>query len=53
LLPDGFAGSLAAVAAGGVLGGLFYAGALIALRAVPAAIVPYVSPRILRLGRSK
>jgi O-antigen/teichoic acid export membrane protein len=53
LLPDGFAGSLAAVAAGGVLGGLFYAGALIALRAVPAAIVPYVPPRVLRFGRSQ
>jgi O-antigen/teichoic acid export membrane protein len=52
LVPDGFAGSLVAVAVGAVLGGLVYAAALIALRAVPAAIVPYVPPRVLRLGRS-
>jgi O-antigen/teichoic acid export membrane protein len=52
LLPDDFAGSLAAVALGGALGALVYAGALIALRAVPAAIVPYVPARVLRFGRS-
>ena len=52
LVPNGFAGSLVAVAVGGALGGLVYAAALIALRAVPAAIVPYLPARVLRLGRS-
>jgi O-antigen/teichoic acid export membrane protein len=52
LLPGGFTGSLVAVAVGGALGGLVYAAALIALGAVPAAIVPYLPPRVLRFGRS-
>jgi O-antigen/teichoic acid export membrane protein len=52
LVPNGFAGSLVAVAVGGALGGLVYAAALIALRAVPAAVVPYLPARVLRLGRS-
>jgi O-antigen/teichoic acid export membrane protein len=52
LVPNGFAGSLVAVSVGAALGGLVYAAALIAFRAVPAAIVPYLPARVLRLGRS-
>jgi O-antigen/teichoic acid export membrane protein len=52
LLPGGFTGSLVTVAVGGVLGGLVYAAALVALRAVPDAIAAYVPARVLRFGRS-
>jgi O-antigen/teichoic acid export membrane protein len=52
LLPGGLAGSLAAVVVGATSGALVYAAALIALRAVPAAVAAHVPPRILRFGRT-
>jgi O-antigen/teichoic acid export membrane protein len=52
LLPGGFTGSLVTLAVGGVLGGLVYAAALVALKAVPDAIAANVPARFLRFGRS-